>query len=66
MCLEKLEAVVFLVKHASFVHLCEQIHLPTSSGSVECTPLDIFLRLFRNYVYHHFIFPKIEKKGALE
>ena len=33
------------------------------SGSVECTSRDFFLRLFRNYVYYHFIFPKINKGG---
>ena len=37
-----------------------QIHLPTNSGSGEW---DFFLRLFRNYVYHHSIFPKINKGG---
>ena len=25
---------------------------------------DVFLRLFRKYVYYHFSFPKINKKGA--
>ena len=40
------------------------IHLLLSSVSVECTSCDSFLRLFRNYVYYHFIFPKINKKGG--
>ena len=40
------------------------IHLLLSSVSVECTTCDSFLRLFRNYVYYHFIFPKINKRGA--
>ena len=40
------------------------IHLLLSSGSVECTSGDFFLPLFRNYVYYHFIFPKINKRGA--
>ena len=39
------------------------IHLLLSSVSVECTSCDSFLRLFRNYVYYHFIFPKINKRG---
>ena len=34
------------------------------SVSVECTSCDSFLRLFRNYVYYHFIFPKLNKRGA--
>ena len=25
---------------------------------------DFFLRLFRNYVYYHFTFPKINKRGG--
>ena len=37
-------------------------HLLLNSGSVECTSLDFFLRLFRNYVYYHFICPKIIKR----
>ena len=40
------------------------IHLLLSSVSVECTSCDCFLRLFRNYVYYHFIFPKIDKRGG--
>ena len=40
------------------------IHLHLSSVSVECTSCDSFLRLFRNYVYYHFIFPKINKRGV--
>ena len=40
------------------------IHLLLSSVSVECISCDSFLRLFRNYVYYHFIFPKINKKGG--
>ena len=40
------------------------IHLFLSSVSVECTSCDSFLRLFRNYVYYHFIFPKISKRGG--
>ena len=42
------------------------IHLLLSSGSVKCTSGDFFLRLFRNYVYYHFIFPKINKGGRLD
>ena len=38
------------------------MHLLLSSVSVECTTCDSFLRLFRNYVYYHFIFPKIDKR----
>ena len=38
-------------------------HLLLSSVSVECTSCESFLRLFRNYVYYHFIFPKINKRG---
>ena len=34
-CLEKSKITVFLAKHASFIYLCK--HLPTISGSVECT-----------------------------
>ena len=41
------------------------IHLLLNSGSVKCTFWDFFLRLFRNYVYHHFIFPKINKRGVV-
>ena len=40
------------------------IHLLWSSVSVECTSYDSFLRLFRNYVYCHFIFLKINKRGV--
>ena len=40
------------------------IHLLLKSVSVECTSCDSFLRLFRNYVYYHFIFPKINKRGV--
>ena len=40
------------------------IHLLLSSVSVECTTCDSFLLLFRNYVYYHFIFPKINKRGG--
>ena len=40
------------------------IHLLLSSVSVECISCDSFLRLFRNYVYYHFIFPKINKRGG--
>ena len=40
------------------------IHLLLSSVSVECTSCDSLLHLFRNYVYHHFIFPKINKGGV--
>ena len=40
------------------------IHLLLSSVSVECTFCDSFLRLFRNYVYYHFILPKIDKRGV--
>ena len=36
------------------------IHLLMNSGFVECASWDFFLRLFRNYVYHHFIFPKLK------
>ena len=32
--------------------------------SVESPPCDSFLRLFRNYVYYHYIFPKINEKGG--
>ena len=39
------------------------IHLPTNFGSVECTSCYFFLLLFRNYVYHHVIFQKINKGG---
>ena len=40
------------------------IHVPLNSGSVECTShQDFLLRLFGNYVYHHFIFSKINKMG---
>ena len=39
------------------------IHLLMNSGSVECTSWDFFLRLFRSYVYCHFIFPKMNKSG---
>ena len=39
------------------------IYLLLSSDSVDCTSCDSFLRLFRNYVYYHFIFPKISKGG---
>ena len=44
------------------------IHLPTKSGSVEFTSWDFFLRLFRNYVCHHFIFPIFNQRrgGGLE
>ena len=38
------------------------IHLLLSSGFIECTSWDFFLHLFRNYVYYHFIFPKINKR----
>ena len=41
------------------------IHLLLNSGSVECTPGDLFLHLFRNYVYYHFKFPKINKGGGV-
>ena len=41
------------------------IHLLLSSVSVECTSCDSFLRLFRNYVYYHFIFPEINKRGGV-
>ena len=40
------------------------IQLLMNSGSVECTYCDFFLRLFRNFVYYHFIFPKINKRGV--
>ena len=40
------------------------IHILLNSGFVECISLDYFLRLFRNYVYYHFIFPKINKRGV--
>ena len=40
------------------------IHLLLSSVFVECTSCDSFLRLFRNYVYYHFTFPKINKRGV--
>ena len=40
------------------------IHLLLSSVSVERTSCDSFLRLFRNYVNYHFIFPKINKGGG--
>ena len=40
------------------------IHLLLSSVSVECTSCESFLRLFRNYVYYNFIFPKINKSGG--
>ena len=39
------------------------IYLLLSSGSVECTSCNS-LRLFRNYVYYHFIFPTINKMGG--
>ena len=39
------------------------IHLLLSLGSVECTSCDSFFHLFSNYVYYHFIFPKISKSG---
>ena len=42
------------------------IHLLLSSGSVECISTDFFLLLFRNYVYYHFIFPKIEIRAGLD
>ena len=35
-----------------------------NSGSDECTSCDFFLRLFKNHVYYHFIFPKIHKRGV--
>ena len=41
------------------------IHLLLRSVSVQCTSCDSFLRLFRNYVYYHFIFPKINKRGGV-
>ena len=41
------------------------IHLLLSSVSVECTSFDSFLRLFRNYVNYHFIFPKNNKRGRV-
>ena len=40
----------------TYIHLYEL-------GSVECTFLDFLVRLFRNDVYVHFIFPKIYKRG---
>ena len=40
------------------------VHLLLNSGSAECTSSDFFLRLFRNYVYCHFIYPKINKRGG--
>ena len=40
------------------------IHLLLSSVSLECPSSDSFLRLFRNYVYSHFIFPKINNRGV--
>ena len=41
------------------------IHLLLSSGCVECTSSDFFLRLFRNYAYYNFIFPKTNKGGGV-
>ena len=41
------------------------IYLPTNSGPVECTSTDFFLPLFRNHVYHHYIFPKFNKRGGV-
>ena len=43
-------------------------NLLLNTGSVECIFLDFFLRLFRNHVYYHCIFPKISKNksGGLE
>ena len=35
-----------------------------NSGSDECTSCNFFLRLFKNHVYYHFIFPKIHKRGV--
>ena len=40
------------------------IHLLLSSVSVESPSCDSFLRLFRNYIYYHFIFPKINNRGG--
>ena len=40
------------------------IHLLLNSGCVECTSYEFFLRLFRNYVYYHFISSKINKRGG--
>ena len=40
------------------------LHLLLSSVSVECISCNSFLRLCRNYVYYHFIFPKINKRGV--
>ena len=43
------------------------IHLLLSSVSVEgveCTSCHSFLRLFRNYVYYHFIFPRVDRRGV--
>ena len=37
-----------------------------NSGSVEWASWDFFLHLFKNYVHHHLIFPKINKGGGLE
>ena len=65
-CLEKLKVVVFLVKRVSFIYLCEQmllIYAMINSSSL-CTSADFFLHLFRNYVYYHFIFPKINRRGS--
>ena len=47
--LGEIENSRFLSEHVSFIYLCEQ---------------DFFLRLFRNHVNYHFIFPKINKKGV--
>ena len=41
------------------------IHLLLSTGSVECTFWDFFLRLLRNYAYYYFIVPKINKRGGV-
>ena len=43
------------------------IHLILNSVSVECNSWDFFLRLFRNDVYYHFIFPNlIKREGGLK
>ena len=42
------------------------IHLLLNSSSVVCISWDFFLRLFRNYVYYHFIFPKINGGNGMK
>ena len=41
------------------------IHLLLNFGTVEYPSWDSFLRLFKNHVYYHFIFPQINKRGGV-